>query len=1657
MANASFRGVVGTALVAAFIDGMKRSPSTTSAVMLGIGAGFAGDSAARSTYQKLLHDKYIQGTQGFADGSTYQTLRSNTYDIIDDFLPSVAAYVKEDITTAVHAVLLGLFMHSNVDLIQASEYLGYTQQYTAKFAHDISPYTYINNELIHPFTPDVLSSLLSQGFEQTVEDITQSSKPIEAPLVNYNWYDANQIFAGPSLQKMKDVEHQYYYVSGKLKYENPMGEFPDCIEDDIQISVGTGEFRRDINTKFIRNHPCRDRQSYIGPPQNVVFNRLFCDAPPAVGYFTNDVKNAYYAFEQNILDRRDYEANARQLFSFVTGTDGAFIPRQNGAVFIDDNGPYDLNNEYGYFAQGNNLECIPFPIRMRIGDNLPRYFGTRVQEGEAYVCDTGASYSMPFTGFKYVELQRNDSAIPATATYWKFNPVTVKDRLKTRMLALNPYPYLSREVRVDDITLLETYDTRNNAEYVGPPQLNGFNTIPTFAFYQTFDNPTFGTFPTITMFPCVSYDEMNFSGNAVRTYDISPTSVVDVYSSVHSSYIRPARLTFSSTIYSESLGSDNVAKQVFGMGDSFTGQYTVQQINKWNAGILFSGANLIKDGEIVNSAEVLQAYDQYILGSRYQDIRYINGLSRSGSSEPDFSASVNQIYAQDVSGNLIPYYYFDGRGLPIGEDFDGFLTGVWGATFAPMPTSLRTDPTVSRTYKTQPVENYSPRFSAGPYSVETRKFLYPNASQATYKCVGKLNGFPRKVHFDLEVREETIREIFAQQSTRINGTISTVSYINVIRPDVDEMPNLTRYQQIMPNMFEASIHPEYYDFNQWPVNMIYLWPGHGYVDVNTETGFYSTKSIPNLVDNNWAPLHSGYVVSGRNNYDYSNAYPLTLNDIDNDVEEEEDIIGPLFSHGVRITGNRFQEHLWKTGYGANDYFVFYSQGQSNPALYHAYAAYKSYVSMVYTPPIYDVTSGSKIVSSGLREAFPVIKDLDGTLMYPFSGGESTISSGTDPLFYELVGSRSGDSEAARDGGNHSRGIGGDQWLTLSFYGHEHSAGSDNRFDYGIANYQCEAGGGYRYRYPLLDDRLLLFCSAITGTNVFAKSMRFTPYFAANNSTSHFSAGVITLNGNIDGTGVNINATGDTNGFVHLNLGAYFPLKATGNIVVSGIWPTPRSWTVTGYEDIDTPLYGWSEEQPRWYYYSGFKLGPFDRDVEIGVCSGNEIIASTDLYVGTKRVCRYYEDAPCKYDAMRDQRAFTTISPSGESKRFRILDIIPMGQTVNFNVHVFSGYSQIGLPPYDEPLGLVGLSGNKNVLSIRAHKPLVSTFYNRKIHSGEEGWLVGQMYANNGMERKYSLPHSSSEFEGLENTTTFTVYGPTGTLYPQPDIDFTGYGVTDRFGNLTYPPYATVQQYWQDQAIYHDRVVDFYLWREGSRISFKIKNVLIEYDDLPYETYQTITPSGLCKIEGEFGYLAQADNSIFSEGLLLENRTAIDPLAVLYNPIYLSDVLSRFSFINVPTGKSSQPIIPAPSIMKQRLFVSGITSDQEYRLLESSSPLYYNRMNWPALSDLETLNPGETLERLPSDDGSIFPLSQLSFSASRGQSLANGGLNPNINKTFDVMAIFQVYDSVACDATLNSGECVNSSHGKLTRLDNTNINSVLAPEGSSLAQIRAGLT
>lgn len=1546
---ASYKDLYGLAATAAFLRGQTKNPSSVRGIMEGIGVGFslASEDGDRVYFHFSKSEEFLK-TKGFENNSYYASREVQVYNILNANYPQESDFHKSNLATAVHSVIFAYSINSNIEVEEINKIIGETLFNTAAFANNSNPFTKKNKTVSHPFTNDIIQSLIKYPYTETLKEISKSEKNSEAPLVNYNWYDVKKIMAGPNLQIMKDVENQYYYLSGKLIYNSSAGDYPDCISDIVDIQTETGVKK----VTYIRNTPCVDKDSYIGPPKEAFFNRIFNDGPSSSGDFNSSVKSAYMDFDKSIIGN-DWKSNSTYLYTFRTGEDGEYIKVFNGKVFEDANGRCDLNEEY--LAVPGEARCVDYQ-RMHIGDNLPRLTNTFDDQGH---CNSVTlSY---LTGFRYVSLELDQKNFDYDTKYILGNPANSTDNLLKRSLNLNANPYIATQ---EDNVYLPYSQDQNGAKYwyIGPPQLNGSNALPSLAFFQTFNSPTFGDKMSICFYPTISNSNGTTSTNTSRTFQRSETPL---FSGFYDGYIpfssKNEKLTFNTGINSNQ--SDEIYQKFFGMGDAFQNQYDISSYDAENAGFFYTGYLIKKDGQDFDISSVLSDYSQYILGSPVKTFRYIDGY--------DTGIFTTKIAAQDSDQNKLFYYYVDNRMM---EAYPNDKPSFAWNYFAEEPYVLVSK--YNRRYKDQVVENYVPRYYKGPYSVETRNFLYPNAQTADKTYIGKWNGFPVRVEFDYELREETVREIYSVKYIVPDGRISNEETIPIIRPisivdDPHEIPFM--HKIFVP---DSDRYTKNCNYNYW----------------NKETGFFETRTIVG-VEEGYAPFDytKGTIPSGK----YSNISSTLSN------------IKDLFHLGIRQTGQDSQIHKWFTGTGLSDYFEFQDSKPWHPELYHSYSPKIGSIKLNYIKPFFDISENRIDISDKILEAFPATELYAGLTTPVFNGGMAMIETGKDPLFLEFIGGRKGGPNALEQGGYHSKGFIGDSWMGMDY----------NTF--GVSKFFCNMQNTFEvyYRNSEIDDKIIVFNSNPNKTKIWFHGLDSTPFKYSGEYSSKFDSNK-TFNYNYNGENKVLSTT-YSDGNYDFNISDFFKMKqGTG-----------------------------------WYDISGLTVGPFDREVEIGMKSGYYIDAQSEFHLNGARLSaiQIQEWPNCISDRARMIGVDTGVylGNLGRNPDYTILGIIPKGGYANFNIW------SSGMPGYlPDPTGLGMNTGVR--LTIRNHNYFWEE-YGRDFNlpSGEIGWHQPYSTINNGTEISFDINHSGG-FEKLNGTHELNLFSQTGVYYPVPGSDFVNMAQRDSYGNLIYPNDNDIFNYWRLKALRENKIIPISGWREGSRLSLKISNVKVFYDELPYERYKMIVPSGTCNVSGEFGYYAQADNCIFTEGFQLENVTQNDDSVSIYNPKFVSDILLGLPEFQLPDTEPTSPVLKAPSVMMQRRYPSGIEVGQSYVGLMTQPPYNYNKLLWPALSDLETYNPGETIEEIPPDDGNTFTSSTMIFSASQGQELPNGLKNPDINTTYGVKKQYQRYDSIATSSIVNSGTCITSKRGVKNKLMQKEMSGVLTSLGTTLSMVNAGL-
>ena len=1562
------RNLFGIAVTTAYIKALAKSSTKARLMCEAFAIGFGiSETDGDEIFAFFRSEGHPEIAGGAFLSTPYSTYEQQVRDVYDNYYSTASAsnFDKEILTSASHAMIFAYTLNSSINLYDFQKLLGNVLSNVCTKVLETSYFTSEKdsentNVVITPFlNRTVLTPFLQHDYSQTLRYINATAKDVETPITNYNWYDVSSILQGPNLQIMKDVESQYYYLSGRMVYQSAVDTLEPCIEDWVTVPSWSG----DVSFSYVRNVPCRDSESYIGPVNYTVFNRIFNDGPPSSGHFSGSMLEFYSGNDKTKLTPRDYRNNYHQLRTYTGASPLSYVQ-------VDGAGNYSLSNG-DYLNAPKTFECdIPLQ-RMHIGDNQPRY-----------ICNTAKDCVCPLqtlTGFKFAGVELPDELWTSDLQFRQTNPISEQSRMLKRVWSITDNPYLA----TDEGGVLMPYIQDSNPPYtkywyVGYPQLNGVNGLPNLAFFQSFENRTFEETARVTMYPSIgtSVGGGNEYDDSQRTYDISS---MQLFSGAGTLPIQ-----FNIDISSNLSGKDDVAQKFFGMGNAFSGKYNISLSAEENAGFFYTGFAVYLDGQLINATTLADTFSESTLG-KYKTIKYISGYKNvtDGSIVP-----LTNFLGKNSTGDTFTYQFVSQSDSP----FAIVSQDNW-SWFANVPTTIETQ--CERIFESQTVESYFPRYYDGPFSRETRKFLYPNAKAGTVHYQSKLYGFPTGISLKVEVREEAVREVFGKYTIYTDGSISSSpESVEVIRSDIMNA-GTRKTNPIMFHMFYPNRPQDRFDynFNYW-----------------SKTDEFSTSSsLEQLVDNNWAPMEGKYVPLGRN----SNVFK------DNFLAEQAIELGVKKRRQLTL-----QTHILYTNGGAESTEV-YSENPRADGLFHAFTYNTMDCTLAYVPPIFDLSLNTMVVTDAMKVAFPLSEQFAQREFYHYRGNADVLDTGKDPLFFEVIGGRRG-TTAAQEGGYHSKGLIGDRWMGNAY------------IDYGEIEYHCYEGVYTYYhliRAPGYDNHLLVFNTSFSGTDLWTNGFNYSPY-VVNRIREPMPETTKCYYQHDGGEGeIPLIWSG---GFLNFRVDNFFPLIIrTGDAL--------------------------SEE---WYYKSGFKIGPFDRDVEICLSKAETLCSYSDFYINNQRLSHWFSYASdCEKDWAVSVGLDRVLQPAGpnyssnvRNPNLTILAVVPSGERANLNVFSVIDPDTSMVPVGHASRTLKGIVSGVT-LSLRTHVPLDGDDYIDNWDSGEYERLKSYNHVNNGIPKVFHIEHKNGP-ENLAGIHEFVTYGYSGKLYPRPDDEeFAKRAVKDSDGNLIYGPDDTPENYWKEWAIKNRQKVYFSGYREGSRVSFKISNVQLAYDKVPYQSYNLVVPSGDCFLSGEMGYYAQADNCIFTEGFHLTNATIDDVLAESYNPSFVSEVLRRvpselFKFPVTLSGTA--PVLQAPSVMKSREFESGIYEGQTYYYFLKEPPYNYNKLLWPALSDLETLNPGETMESIAPGDGQTFTNSTMLFSASQGQPLPNGIANPDISKRYYVQDIFQMYDSVTTDSMLNNGRCLTSGRGTSVLLTQNNMSGALVPRGSCLSLVLQGL-
>ena len=1408
--------IFGNALIAAAARNFTLNLGQTRDFCRSFAIGFQLDeTSGDDIYTNSIQEEDLSTIKGFGNGDSYSVFETNVAQIInnDSATSGLDSQKRATLTLTVNAILFGYALSSNVNFDDLYNAIGLTLVDISDRILNISPYSSIKVDnkpkLIHPFTQDVVDSLMSKNDYFATYQIlnNESPKNKEVNLVNYNWYDTTPIFAEPNLDKIKDSENQYYYLSGQIIYNDIPTGLVFCEDEYISVNTLTGV----ASSRYIKNIPCIDSTSYTGPYSGINFYRVFNDGPYSSGDFTQEIKDSYINWDEEKLSTNQYSGNGGPLYSFKK-KDGNYIPIFNGVVSYDTNGEYNLAQEYAFAPMPTG--CFAKYQSMHLGDGRIRSQCTsRDIHGNCISC---AEENV--TGFKFALLELN-SGYSEEFAYITTNPSTSIDRYLNRALNVLSNPYIA-EPNGNGLIAGFYDDFLNLVQYFGPPQI-GNSELPFFAFTEEFQNSTFGTKTNVVLYPALGSSAGGQNGASSRTYSISQspilTGIDNIAYTVRSSYEGGGypKAKFNQNLTPFHSGDDDIKLKVLGMGNALSGKYTLTSSSEENAGYLYTQYNLTdSSGNSYSDNFIVDQYSAYKIGSPYRQIEYISGYSGP------HDLSMSKIIGQDGSGNQVQYYYFDDSLIP--SDVIIQTTGL--SSFAPLPPHIEVDPAYTRKYATENVENNFLRYYKGPYASFVKPFLYPNAKVASISYNSQDFGFPTNFSYKITVKEEAVKEIYGKFPIDNGQVGNQILFVSPIRTPQ------SNFGAKLPQMFHMFNCDTFQcDFNKW------------------KTGDFSYDSPLALVDNNYAPVEDGYNVGVTH-------FPLYASGKNGSVYNKT----PTFRQGIVLTGQDYLEHFRYTGIGNG--YLFFSPSPEFLGLYHRFAQYEITGKLQYTKPLFNLENGQVDTSHALKSlpAFNIGCDEYITLTHHHQNADGVLglntkelngrtfyaTGGEDPIFYEGIGGRIGQN-AQNEGGYNSEGIIGDSWMALNYSG----LGFDCT-RVGVCSDDVIPGqyGPNAYvnsnRLPQNDDRWFFLNAKSDVLDIYSRALKYNP-LGMDNQNKPFSK--TSTKPQTNNSKVSFLYKTDINAF-YFDLGAIFPIKTQTQetqwyLPGSGLIIGPFDRNVELFADRFNPITGYNQ----FYVNSGLVL-----DNSSGEWPEDGLFCNAP---------KYLSGAFVDYSIGATNARYQSIKPFA---------YIPLGQTAALNLrsketggHDYNAFGSV--PPTTMKIGFP----SKSYLNIRARTTLNEAEYSdQDIYHlnvlGDTQYLHNSNFINNGIEKIYDIPISNARISDLNGQTfTFTSFSRTGVLYNIPDTtELLKYHQVDKFGNESYT-IKGIEDFWRIKSARERTTFYSSGWREGSRISFKFTKITPEYDILPYENHLNVIPSGSCNVVGEMGYLAHSRKSTCS--------------------------------------------------------------------------------------------------------------------------------------------------------------------------------------------------
>lgn len=1014
------------------------SGSNTSLVLQALSTGLGattGDGAY--VYNSFLQNSGVLLSSGFGGSSLYQTQLESA---VASFEPN--PYTK----IGVSAIIYAFANFPNVDESLITKYINnYCQNVTLLLGEGN---IYFPESGLDYVLGQINLPLINSGIAQSPENVTGVS-------INYNWYNAAPLFVNPNPDStlIRDVENQYYYLTGKLIYSSLPTAQP-CIEYIRNITTPTGMMAISV----VQNTPCYDPSSYIGPYSGISFFREFNDGPGTSGYLDLPTIQEFVSLDEKVLYPSDYSNNVVVTYSHEKDSSGLFVFLDSGMI-KDIPGFYNSGSEYGYGITNlitsdehcswtdYQLEGAPL-MRMHQGDSQQKWYVYKYCIGfDGYGNCTGCGYQSGlynWTGWKFALAKLTTPSKNLLAI--NMNPQMGTGEILNRVLNLDNYQNMDGSVTSPYLGVYDSGDgllTCNT--YVGPPQLSGTSTMPGFVFCQTFDStnfPSTGTFANIKIRAAVENSDRSFS---ISSYDLA-SGQDGTHHPAFGGGIPDANII--QVIYSSGQ-YDDIMQSCLAIGNNFGNIASGTSSLESNAGFLYTGYTYYISGNPVNIFDLMQSGSSTI-GAKYSQLKYVNGYT---SGVTNFN--INDQYAYIITGNTQTGINYTGKMFFYSYFNDGILGAVntgWTGNFAPIPDVVNNNlPYFNPNYVVQPVENYLPRYSTGPYLTYNNKFLYPNANFFANLYDADTNGFPVSVNYVVSIKEETVREICL--TSGFGGQINN-SYI--VRASPAGNPSGIGTLMAAPFIPNDSTYTYTYDFTR---NQS-LYPENG--------SFLNQASLGvNLVNKNYVPNTSGCPQTNVNSTQYNSN-------------------GLLFNGGVKYTGQLIERYI-NTGAGGKTVAISVSEPIGG-GLYWGYNGSQISGTLLYTPPVFDLETYSISPSNNLNTSMilnnmsltnPVFSN-NGSIRYGSLYDDNGNYNGKDPMFYQYVGGRSG-VNAQAEGGYHSSGIIGDAWYNF------------NNTTWGTDNAYCFSN---RYYYHWSEDDQYLFLTELTsgGMNIFARNMNYYPYY-----------------------------------------------------------------------------------------------------------------------------------------------------------------------------------------------------------------------------------------------------------------------------------------------------------------------------------------------------------------------------------------------------------------------------------------------------------------------------------------------------------------------------------------------------------------------------------